>query len=315
MEDQMKKRNSSRKRKRLKRKLASMTAMVLVLMLGIMGTMAYLSTVSDEKHNTFTGSKGISLELTEPQWDAVGNAVANKYTPGKEIAKDPKLTNNTGSSGDATATEWVAIAVSYWIGNDATDISYKPVSYEKMKCLISPISFYNKAAADTANDTSGGYWIPIYVTTQSSDGAITKDAITLTDNSKSDIQAFAIYLYNNTLANAASTHTLFDKIVIRNTTDLDATTNGLSDLTTYVGGAGNGFITSAYAVNGNLPGFKIDVIGAAVQNEYKNKDNAGLLATNTSQLSDANKTQLIKDLVEVLEPKISADIRKVGGTP
>lgn len=324
MEDQMKKRKNSRKRKRLKRKLASMTAMVLVLMLGIMGTMAYLSTVSNEKHNTFTGSKGISLKLTEPGWDANDNGNADdgdgmkeagNYTPGKTITKDPKLTNDTGDTGgDSTATEWVAIAVSYWIGNDASPISYKPVSYEKMKCLINPISFYDSTAATNASDDSGGYWIPIYVSTQSSDGTIVANSMTLTDNYKTNSQAFAIYLYNKTLANTNSTHTLFDNITIRTTTELEALSNGLSDLTTYVGGAGGSFITRAYAVNGNLPGFKIDVIGAAVQNEYDDKDRVGTLATSVSQLSDANKTQLIKDLVEVIGPKIDAEVRKVGGT-
>lgn len=324
MEDQMKKKKNSRKRKRLKRKLASMTAMVLVLMLGILGTMAYLSTVSNEKHNTFTGSKGISLKLTEPGWDANDNGNADdgdgmkeagNYTPGKTITKDPKLTNDTGTTGgDSTATEWVAIAVSYWIGNNASTISYKPVSYEAMKYLIEDIVFYNSAAATAASDSSGGYWIPIYVTTQASDGAIDKNNITLTDNSRTNSQAFAIYLYNNTLANGASTHTLFDEIEIRDTTDLEATMNGLSALTTYVGGTTGGFITNAYAVNGNLPGFKIDVIGAAVQNEYDDKDNSGTLATSVSQLSDDNKSQLIKDLVEVIGPKINADVRKVGGT-
>lgn len=324
METQMKKEKNRRKRNRLKKKLATMTAMVLAFTVGILGTMAYLSTVSKPATNTFTGSKGISLKLTEPGWDTNDNGKADEgegmkeagnYTPGKTITKDPTLTNDTGTTGgDVTATEWVAIAVSYWIGNDASTINYKPVSYEAMKYLIEDIGFYNSAAATAASDNSGGYWIPIYVTAQASDGAINKSTITLSDNSKTNSQAFAIYLYNNTLANDASTHTLFDEIEIRNTTDLEAASNGLSDLTTYVGGIGNGFITSAYAVNGKLPGFKIDVIGAAVQNEYDDKDNAGTLATSVSQLSDDNKTQLIKDLVEVLEPKIDENIRKVGGS-
>lgn len=323
MDKQMKERKENLKRKRLKRKLASMTAMVLILMLGIMGTMAYLSTLSNEKTNTFTGSKGISLKLEEPGWNPQdpdgtpkpgdGQYEAENYTPGKVIAKDPTLTNTT--TGDTDATEWVAIAVSYQIGNDAQTTAYQPISYEAMKYLIKDIAFYDQSAASTAHSGSASipedeYWIPIYMTTSESDGTIDKNTISFTDNGASDQQAFAIYLYHKTLAKDKSTPALFKQIEMKDTTALENASTGLSALTTYVGGEGD-WLTNAYAVNGNLPGFKIDVIGAAVKNEYKNA--SGNLITSITDLDEADKTQLIKDLVQVLEPKIDADIRKVGG--
>lgn len=325
MERANEKRTTVQQKNRLKRKLASMAAMVLVLMLGIMGTMAYLSTVSKTKVNTFTGSKGISLELKEPEWNpndpgtpapGDGQYEAENYTPGKVIAKDPTLTNTT--TGDTSATEWVAIAVSYQIGNDATPVSYKPISYEAMKYLINEIGFYDSTAAVAANSNdpsiaSDKYWIPIYMTTNATDGAIADTSITLTDNQKSNAQAFAIYLYSKTLGKDESTPALFKQIKMKDATALEDVSSGLSALTTYVGGTTGGFLTKEYAVNGNLPGFQIDVIGAAVKNEYDKKDSAGTLAESISELSDANKNQLIKDLVEVLEPKIDAEVRKVGG--
>lgn len=112
-----------------------MTAVVLVLAVGVWGTMAYLSTLSNEKENTFTGSKGIQLELTEPYWDGTndewktakdldgstdldlkdkGETVAGNYTPGSVIGKNPILTNNSNAAKD-NSPEWVAIAVSYSI--------------------------------------------------------------------------------------------------------------------------------------------------------------------------------------------------------
>lgn len=317
MEEQMKNKKNSKKRKRLKRKLASMTAMVLVLTVGMMGTMAYLSTVTTTKNNTFTGSKGISLQLTEPQWDAGGDDDANNYTPGKVIAKDPTLTNNTSATGDTSATEWVAIAVSYHIGDGAATPDYKPISYTAMNNLIDEIDFYDSTAASTAHTNNNSipadeYWIPIYMTTNSGTGAISN--VTLTDNSKSDDQAFAIYMYSKTLAKDASTPALFNEITVKGTTALEGISGGLAQLKTYVDTNYSGFISSPYNVNGNLPNFKIDVIGAAVQNEYDDKDHAGTLSTSISQLSDANKNQLIKDLVEVLEKNIDKDILKIGGT-
>lgn len=302
MDKQMKERKNNRKKKQLKRKLASMTAMVLVLMVGILGTLAYLSTVTETKTNVFTGSKGIGLELTEPDYDP---DEAGSYTPGKIIAKNPILTNITNE--DADATEWVAMAVSYQISNNEATADYKPISYNAMKYLIKGIEF-KTTNADNPND----FWIPVYVTTTSNDGTISD--ITLTDNTKSNDQAFAIYLYNKTLGQNEATVPLFSQIEMKDTTALETTGGGLDALTTYVKGLGNDWLKKDYEVNGNLPGFKIDVIGAAVKNEYKKtNDNTGALATNISELSDADKNQLIKDLVEVLGPKISEDVRKVGG--
>lgn len=67
----------------------------LLLVIGIGGTLAYLSATSETLTNTFTFTKGdaITITLTEPSWV---ESKAQNLTPGAEIAKDPTVTN-TGS--------------------------------------------------------------------------------------------------------------------------------------------------------------------------------------------------------------------------
>lgn len=64
--------------------------LVVVIMMG--ATWAYLSATTDTLTNTFTflGSDGIDAELTEPAWDPEN---AKNLTPGAEIPKDPQVTN------------------------------------------------------------------------------------------------------------------------------------------------------------------------------------------------------------------------------
>lgn len=255
MEEQMKKRKNNQRRKRLKRKLASMTAMVLVLMLGIMGTMAYLSTVSKPKENTFTGSKGIQLELKEPGWDADddgkpddgdGMKEAENYTPGITIAKDPMLTNITDASVNTEKpSEWVALKVSYKLKKVTSydtvtdtctfDNSYSDVSYKEMKYIIEAISFNTGTDADK--------WTVI------EDG---------------DDKSYGIYIYNSTLAadtnngtNGASTSKLFQHIKVLDADTLDVNFKDSTKSCIY-----------GCKTNGSLPEFRIDVIGAAIQDDY-----------------------------------------------
>lgn len=285
----------------MKRKLASMTAMVLVLMVGIMGTMAYLSTVSNSKHNTFTGSKGISLGLTEPGWDADdddnpddgdGMKEAQNYTPGKTIAKDPTLTNTTTAAGDANAQEWVAMAITFQINNGSS--AYTDVSYAALQNLITPISFNTTESSSGVGDN----WV--LLEPKDNNGAL--------DTSK----GYAIFMYNKPLKSVTelgtgttgqSTRPLFNQVVLKDTTGL---TDGLGVLNT---NSNNSIFAAApnptFTVNGNLPGFKINVIGAAVKNEYKKWDSGSGaytadLASDISELKTGTNT----DDKEVLESNL-----------
>ncbi len=311
----MKKQETKKKRnQKLKRKLASMTAIVLVLAVGVWGTMAYLSTLTDKKTNTFTGSGGILLKLTETNWDAYKNGttvlnqeelntlrgdntgkvetqgeyLAKKYTPGMTIPKNPVLTNN---STDADSPEWVALAVSYTIGN-------KAVSYTQLKYLIEEITFNTTTAED-------GYWIAVDP---------------LTSGTLNEKKGYMIYIYSKVLAKDAATKPLFTSITIKSSDDLE-------------GGTTDGYVTKLntslditaddqkYKINGNLPAFQIDVIGAAIKNEYKKSSNTANDAEQWSDLStgdNSDQTELKNNLVNLLKSKLDENTKNVGnssGTP
>lgn len=270
-----------------------MTAIVLVLAVGVWGTMAYLSTLSNKKENTFTGSKGIALKLTEPYWDEtpgaddgvtdlteLGKVAASSYTPGTKIGKNPILTN---SSTDADSPEWVVLAVSYTIGN-------KAVSYTQLKYLIEKITFNTTAADD-------GYWIA---------------ADPLASGTLNEDKGYMIYLYSKVLAKDAATKPLFTSVTIKSSDDLEGSTKDgyVTDLNTALG------ITTddqKYKINGNLPDFQIDVIGAAIKNEYK-KDGASTAAEAWADLAIEKQTELTTNLVGLLTSKLS-DESKTVGTP
>ncbi|MEF9916515.1 MAG: TasA family protein [Lachnospiraceae bacterium] len=85
------------------------TALIGTLVIG--GTLAYFSQKTEEKTNTFTMGNGITGKLTEPQWDQKGKTLAENFTPGLEIPKDPQITNTT--AGDKVSDAWVAVKISY----------------------------------------------------------------------------------------------------------------------------------------------------------------------------------------------------------
>lgn len=89
-----------------KRNLKVGLAMVLVSAVSIGGTLAFLSDTSAPKTNVFTGSPGISVDLTEDTFDTT---MAGSYTPEMIIPKNPTLTNNSNSE----CEEWVAMRVDY----------------------------------------------------------------------------------------------------------------------------------------------------------------------------------------------------------
>lgn len=95
------------KNKKLK---LSILSLALVAVVGIGGTLAYLSTKTNDKTNTFTMGTAISGDLTEPGWDSEGKTQAEKFTPGRVITKDPRI-NNTSPEG--TDNAYVAVKLTY----------------------------------------------------------------------------------------------------------------------------------------------------------------------------------------------------------
>lgn len=125
-----KKENTSKKKELLK-KLRGFLAMVMVAVISIVGTLAYLSRKTDPKVNTFTATPDIDVKLTEDEFD---EDEAGNYQPGVVYPKNPTLTNNT--DGNSKDGEWVVIRVDYLVqdqktedGKLANDTTYTPWSY------------------------------------------------------------------------------------------------------------------------------------------------------------------------------------------
>jgi len=72
----------------------------------ISGTLAYF-TDADDATNTFTVGN-VSIDLTEPKWDASGSVDAPEVYPGEALAKDPTVTN------DGANPCFVRISVTGW---------------------------------------------------------------------------------------------------------------------------------------------------------------------------------------------------------
>ena len=83
----------------MKKKIAVAVSLLLVVALSIGGTIAWL-TDSETVTNTFTiGNVDITLTETDTDLDTDQNDKTNtyKFVPGKELAKDPKVTVTAGS--------------------------------------------------------------------------------------------------------------------------------------------------------------------------------------------------------------------------
>lgn len=101
-----------------KLKLA-IVSLALVAVVGIGGTLAFLSTKTNDKKNTFTMGTGIKGELVEPGWDSEGKKQAENFTPGRVITKDPQIVNQ---SPEGTDNAYVAATLTYTEGLTAADI-------------------------------------------------------------------------------------------------------------------------------------------------------------------------------------------------
>lgn len=169
------------KKKKVLKYFGAFFALIMVAVVSVTGTLAYLSKKTVAEKNTFTGSGDIGLEVVEEQWDATGEAKASQYTPGLEIPKDPALQNTTGTD----YSEWVAIRVDYYQGTPAVAVSYANFAKQdgeeaNTTKVIEGISF---------NDTD---WYDI-----TPDGA-----------------TYQVFAYNSKLGNGVKTSTLFDNVQI-----------------------------------------------------------------------------------------------------
>ncbi|UWP60914.1 SipW-dependent-type signal peptide-containing protein [Ruminococcus gauvreauii] len=90
----------------------TLIALSLVAVVGIGGTLAYLTHITNTETNTFTMGKGITGETDEPKWD---EKEAQNFTPGKVIAKDPLIRNLSDESTDPV---FAAATIQYQVKNE-----------------------------------------------------------------------------------------------------------------------------------------------------------------------------------------------------
>lgn len=77
----------------MKKKIMALCLVAILALTAIGGaTLAYF-TDTDNAANTFTVGN-VSIDLTEPQWDAAGSQDAPEVYPGEALAKDPTVTND-----------------------------------------------------------------------------------------------------------------------------------------------------------------------------------------------------------------------------
>lgn len=178
-----------------KRKLTLTLSLALAAILLIGGTLAYLTTQTNTKINPFSVDSGIEAELEEEQWEAVGKDKAEETVPGKQIEKDPKITNK------GSVDVYVAMLVSF--EPKAPTGGYTPNT-----------TIINKAGTQTLAYGSADYLkleglLDIYKTS-----GYTSTGYELDSNwTKIDSTKYGdIYMYNAKVLPAASTTTLFDYV-------------------------------------------------------------------------------------------------------
>ena len=224
MEKELTKNEKPKKEKKdIKKTLKSVLALVLVAVISIAGTLAFLQKKADQKKNVFLGSSGIDLTIQEPGFDA-NKDKAESYSPGSTITKDPYLVNTTT---DDTSYEWVAMKVSYKLlvpDENLTDNEYNALedSEKATKYKHTDGNYYTASALAYAKIRNVIQEIGFNGDNDKATGTNKKDWILIAGGEASD--NYAIYMYKKRLApkgtatvdSTMKTTNLFEKIDIRN---------------------------------------------------------------------------------------------------
>ena len=77
----------------MKKKITAIALVICLMAVAVIGGSLAYFTDKDDATNTFTVGN-VSIELTEPKWDAAGSEDAPEVYPGEALAKDPTVTND-----------------------------------------------------------------------------------------------------------------------------------------------------------------------------------------------------------------------------
>lgn len=116
----------------------------LAAVLGLGGTLAYLTATTNDKTNMFTMGPGITGETEEPKWDEKN---ATNFVPGDIIAKDPQIKNN--SEGETSA--YVGMEVTYQV-RGANEDEWVATTYEELDKFINVKTSANVNTATTDDE-------------------------------------------------------------------------------------------------------------------------------------------------------------------
>lgn len=167
----------------------TLIAVSLIAVVGIGGTLAYLSQVTNTKENTFTMGKGITGTTEEPNWKEENG---KEFTPGKVIAKDPQIKNTSDKSTDPV---FVGATISYqkknsdgeWVDATYAELDqFINIQYNKNEGFNTAdwtldkdntLAYYTKEKLAAGNATS-----PIFDAVQIDQLALTPDQVASADS-------------------------------------------------------------------------------------------------------------------------------------
>lgn len=303
------------KKKNVRKWLRNGVALGLVAVLSIAGTLAYLQKQSNTKTNTFVGSGGLKLSLTESNWDQDHDddpdsgepfGDAQSYESSATYLKNPQLvnqtvsnvpnwnldsnnennvnesdatSNSTGSAGDYAYTEYVALEMDLRADCDG-DGNLEPVSYSLLTSnIIEEITFNSGWELIAYGTTSNGTttWTAAGTGTYLTDSKLVS-AVNGADKFVFGYKAASNGVY--TVLNAdCATSALFSQIDTKDT---------IKSLT-----------GSHEELSGDFPSFTITLKGAAVDSTVTDYDTG--TTGNQAEVSDIT-TALLKLLGITITP-------------
>lgn len=231
---------------KVKKVCLSIVSLGLVVGLTIVGTLAYLSTNTGQKTNVFTGSGGITADLTEPGWE---EGKAQQYTPNMVLKKDPIVTNTTvqGKESDNDYQEYVALKVVYQVCKDGNWSTITQGDFKQFASITDVASPADYAAATWGFNSE---WI-------------------LDDDANADTNYAQIFYYKTPLTKSNytdktknKTQPLFQNVVIKPEGNL--TPNTVLDFTSATTNADATTPTITTVQITGLPQFRILIKGSAV---------------------------------------------------
>ena len=225
-----------------------------VLVLAVGGTLAYLSTVTEEVTNSFTflGSDEIGAKIDEGGWDPDD---ATSLTPGATITKEPTIINTSTATG---MSEYVAIQVTF------TDNDGNTLTEDQMAALAEIITI--------DWDTTGAW--------------VTESGSSLTGTSPGSTGQ-TIYYYVSALSNEENsnqTSKLFTTVTIKSSVTNDQLDWIMGDDANDdgVAGLGGGFNIVVYGAAVQAEGFDGNVSSTTDNPTLAYTELKALFAANTS---------------------------------